>query len=198
MHILITYSVSAEKVPGIDFFFDVIQNRIIAVGNDTAAHGFEFLQIIDHAAAEEGASVFQGRLIDHDRGAFGLDPLHNALDRRLTEIVAVALHGEPVDTDRDAPLPVFLGAGIALAVAVGAGDFQDSVGDKVLPGTVAFYNGLNQVFRDIPVICQKLLGVLRQAVSAVPEGRIVVKRTDSRVEADPLMMEAVFRPFSSA
>ena len=123
MHILITYSVSAEKVPGIDFFFDIIQNRIIAVGNDTVAHGFEFLQIIDHAAAEEGASVFQGRLIDHDRGAFGLDSLHNALDRRLTEIVAVALHGEPVDTDRNIPLPVFLVAGIALAVAVGAGDF---------------------------------------------------------------------------
>ena len=63
------------------------------------AHCFEFFQVIDHHAAEEGLAIFQCRLIDDHRCAFGLDPLHNSLNGALAEVITVTLHGQTVDTD---------------------------------------------------------------------------------------------------
>ena len=119
------------------------------------------IQVIHHTASEEGASVFQCRLIDHNGGSFCLDPLHDTLDRRLAEVVAVALHGKPVNADGDIPLPAFPVAGVALAVAVGTGNFQNTVRNEVLACAVALHDGLDQVLRNVLIVCQKLLGVFR-------------------------------------
>ena len=51
------------------------------------------------SAAEEGIAVFQCRLIDDHSCALGLDALHNTLNRTLTEVIAVALHGQTIHTD---------------------------------------------------------------------------------------------------
>ncbi len=61
--------------------------------------GFELSQIVDDEAAEEGAPVLEGGLVDDDLGTFGFDALHDALDGGLTEVVRVGLHGEAVDTN---------------------------------------------------------------------------------------------------
>ena len=79
--------VSAEDVSCVDFFFDVVEGRIIAVGDDAAAHILEFLQVIDDLGAKEGGSVLERGLINDNSGSLGLDALHDTLDRRLPEIV---------------------------------------------------------------------------------------------------------------
>lgn len=50
------------------------------------APALELLQVVDHTAAEEGAAVLDGRLVDDDFGAFGLDALHHALDGGLPPV----------------------------------------------------------------------------------------------------------------
>ena len=63
---------------------------------------------------------------------------------------------------------------------------QDVRGDEVLARRVRLDDGADQVLRDVAVVRLQLLGVLRQAVAAVPEARVVVVLADPRVEADAL------------
>ena len=101
--------ISAEDVPGVDLFLHVVEGRIVAVRDDTAAHVLELLEVVDDLGAEEGRSVLERRLVDDDRRAFRLDALHDALDRRLPEVVRVGLHGQAVDADDDVLLLVLFG-----------------------------------------------------------------------------------------
>ncbi len=71
-----------------------------------------------------------------------------------------------------------------IGIVVVAGFFKDTVGDEILAGTVGVDDGLNQIFRHIPVVGQQLLRILWQAIAAIAEGRIVVMGSDSRIEAD--------------
>lgn len=73
-------SVSAEDISCVDFFFDIVKGRIIAVGDDAAAHFLEFFKIIDNLTTEESGAIFKRWLIDHNSGALCLDPLHDSLD----------------------------------------------------------------------------------------------------------------------
>ena len=57
-------SVSAEDISCIYLVFDVVEGRIIAVGDDAAAHILEFLQVIDDLGAKEGGSVLERGLIN--------------------------------------------------------------------------------------------------------------------------------------
>ena len=82
-----TRLVPAEKIPGVHLVLHVVQAGIIAVCNNRRALLFEFAQIIDHFAAEESGTVFQGGLVNDYGGTFGLDPFHDALDGTLAEIV---------------------------------------------------------------------------------------------------------------
>ena len=61
---------------------------------------------------------------------------------------------------------------------------EHAVSDEILSGTVAFYNGLNEIFRNICKISQKLLGIFGEAVAAVSKRWIVVMCADTRVQAD--------------
>ena len=78
----------------------------------------------------------------------------------------MALHRQPIDADN---------AGIL-------GD--NHISNMVFPRPVGSNNSRNEVLRNILVIGQKLLRILRQAVSTVAKGRIVIKITNTGIEAD--------------
>ena len=87
-----TILIPLENISSVDLLYDIVEAGVVAVGDDGLAHGLEFRHVVDHEAAEEGGAVLQGRLVDNDLGAFGLDAFHHALDRALAEVVAVRLH----------------------------------------------------------------------------------------------------------
>ena len=134
------------------YIFHIIKDRVITVCDDASTHLLELVNIIDHPAAEESASVLQGRLVDYNRCTLGFDSLHNTLDRGLAEIIAAHLHGETVYTDYNIILLRFPGRRVGLAVSVRTCDLQHPVCDEVLPGLVALYDRLDQILRHIPVI----------------------------------------------
>ena len=139
-----------------------------------SAHLFELLDIVDNLAAKDGGTVLQRRLVDDHCGTLCFYPLHNTLDGGLTEVVAIGFHGKSVYANYNAFLLCFLCSREGLTVAVSPSNFQHSIRDEILSGPVALYDGLDQVFRHILVICQELFGILGQAISAITEGRIVV------------------------
>ena len=96
----------------------------------------------------------QRRFVDNHTGTFRLDPFHDALDRRMAEIIGIGFHGEAVHTDYDFFLPAFLFRGIVFVVSIGPGYFQYLIGNKVLACTVAFPNGFDEMSGNVPVIGQ--------------------------------------------
>ena len=158
---------------------DVVETAVVAVGYDGVALGFEFFEVVDHLGAEEGLSVCEGGLIDDYLGALGLDALHYSLDGALAEVVGVGLHCQAVDS-YDAC--VLFGAIPLAIVAEIAGFAQDRVGNVVFPCAVALDNCLDEILRNVSVVGKELLGVFREAVAAVAEGRVVVVGADARVQ----------------
>ena len=73
--------VALEDVAGIDFVLDIVEDGIVAVGDDGLGEGFELGEVVDDEAAEEGASIGQCRFVDNDLGSLGLHALHDTLDR---------------------------------------------------------------------------------------------------------------------
>ena len=173
-------SAPLEEVPGIYFILHVVQHVIVAVRYDGTAFFFEGVHIIHHPAAEEGASIFQGGLIDDDVRPFGFDPLHDALDGALAEVVGVGLHGEPVYADGHR---LFFGFVVFAAGVVVAGGCQDPVGDEIFPGAVGLHDGFDEVLRHILIVCQELLRILWEAVATVAEGGVIVEFPDPGVQA---------------
>ena len=57
--------------------------------DDGVALCLELCQVVDHLAAEECGAVFKGWLVDDDLSTLSLDTLHDALNGRLAEVVAV-------------------------------------------------------------------------------------------------------------
>ena len=173
-----------EEVAGVDLFADVVEDGVVAVCEDAAALGLELGEVVDDAASEEGAAVFEGRLVDDDAGALRLDALHDALNRGLAEVVGVCLHRQAIHTDDGFLLESLLLFVVACIGLICVGDFEHAVCDEVLPGAVTLDDRLDQVLRDVLVVREELLRVLREAVAAVTEGRVVVEVADTRVEAD--------------
>ena len=89
VHICLTPLVSSENIPRIDLVLYIIQTSIIAVGDDGVALCLEGFEVVLYPTAEECAALFQGRLIDDDLCTLCLDALHDTLDGRLAEVVAV-------------------------------------------------------------------------------------------------------------
>lgn len=175
--------VASEDVAGVDFVVDVVEAAVVAVGYDGVALGFELFEVVDHLGAEEGLSVGEGGLIDDYLGALGPDALHHSLDGTLAEVVGVGLHCQAVDS-YDAI--VFLAAVPFAVVAEIAGFAQDCVSDVVFPCAVALDYSLNQILRNVGVVCKELLGVFRETVAAVAEGRVIVVGADARVQANSI------------
>ena len=176
----LSLSVSVEDVAGVDLCPHVVQAWVVAVGDDGLRAPLELRQVVDHHASEERAAVLQRGLVDDQRRALGLYPLHHALDAALPEVVAAGLHRQAVHADdglvlpRRVPLPVVL---------VRSGHPEHLPGDEVLPRAVALHDRSHHVLRYVLVVGQQLLGVLGEAVAAVPERRVVVVRADARIKA---------------
>ena len=91
--------ISAEEVAGIDFGLDVVEDGVVAVGNDGLGALLEVFQIVYHTTTEEGGAVLKSGFVDNNFCSLGLDALHDTLNGALTEIVGVGLHGETEDAD---------------------------------------------------------------------------------------------------
>lgn len=91
--------ISSEEVASVDFVLDIVQDRVVTVGDDGLGLLLESREVVDDLTAEEGAAVLEGGLVDDDVGSLGFDALHDALDGALTEVVGVGFHGEAEDTD---------------------------------------------------------------------------------------------------
>lgn len=92
-------SVFVEDVACVCFVGHVGEVFARAVGKDCLAAALEVGKVVDHERAEEGGAVGEGWLVDDYVGALGFDALHHALNRRLAEVVAVALHRQAVNAD---------------------------------------------------------------------------------------------------
>ena len=146
---------------------------------------FEYCKIIHHFTTEIRTTIFKRGFVDDDLRALGLDAFHHALDTALPEVVAVALHRQPVHADE--ALLLLGGVVVAMAVVVVVARLAELlVGDEVLACAVALDDGLDEVLRHVFVVGQQLLGVLGQAVAAVAERRVVVEVADAWVEAHAL------------
>ena len=141
--------------------------------------GLEFVNVIYDCGAEECRAVLKCRFVDYDLRTLGLDALHHALNRALSEVVGVGLHCQAIYAYHACVL--FRAVPLAVAAVV-ACLVKHGVGDEVFPRAVRFDDRLNQVFWNILVVCQELLGVLRETVAAVAEGWVVVVSADSRVK----------------
>ena len=71
---------------------------------------------------------------------------------------------------------------IFLIISIVTSQLQYPVCDEIFSGTVALHNGLDQIFRHICIICQKLLGILRQTIAAIAKAWIVVMTSDTRIQ----------------
>ena len=91
--------IPAEEVAGIDFVLNVVEDGVVAVGNDGLGALLEVFQVVYHTTAEEGGAILEGGFVDNNFCALGLDALHDALNGTLTEVVGVGLHGEAEDAD---------------------------------------------------------------------------------------------------
>ena len=88
--------ISAEQIAGVDLVRYIIENAVVAIGDDSVRAFLEFFDVIDYQRAEECRSVLQRRFVDNDSCALRLDALHHALNGALTEVVTVGLHGQAV------------------------------------------------------------------------------------------------------
>ena len=188
MHIGFKYricpaSVPPEDVARVDLVLHVVEACVVPVRDDRMARTLELLQAVYHPASEERPTVLECRLVHDYLRALRLDPLHDALDRRLPEVVAVTLHRQAVHPDH-APA---LQAGLPLAVApVVPRLAQDLVRDEVLARAVRVDYRLDEVLWNVAVVRKELLRVLREAVPPVAERRVVVVAPDARVQAHPV------------
>ncbi|EJX04076.1 membrane protein [gut metagenome] len=63
---------------------------------------------------------------------------------------------------------------------------QHLVGNEILTSLVGFHDGRHHVLRHILVVGQQLLGIFRQAITTVAKTRVIIVRTDTRIQAYPL------------
>ena len=74
-------------------------------------------------------------------------------------------------------------AGIESTILVIIACFLEyGISNIVLTGTIALYDCLNQVLRNIGIVCKELLGILWQAITTIAEAWVIVMGTDSWVE----------------
>ena len=75
---------------------------------------------------------------------------------------------------------------ISLVCFVCTGNFQHTVSNVILTSTVRLHDGFDEIFRNIGVVRKELLGVLRQAVTAITEAGVIVVTANARIKADAL------------
>ena len=142
-----------------------VELPVVAVGHDDVRDPLELLEV-GHRAQPRVGALLQGRLVHHDFEAHVPEDQRHVEYAGLPVVVRPGLHGQAVDAYRRA-LPGLL---------------RDPLGDEPLPGGVRVDHGLDYVAWRALEVGHELLGVLGQAVAAVPEGRVVVPVADPRVQ----------------
>ena len=89
--LLVTKSqlIPSKNISSIYLLLYIIQASIIAVGDNCLTLFLKCIHIIYNLATKECTSIFQGWFVDDDLGALCFDTLHDTLDGRLAEVVAV-------------------------------------------------------------------------------------------------------------
>lgn len=72
--------VALEDVAGVDFGGDIIEEGVVAVGDDGMGEGLEGGEVVDDLGTEEGGAIRKGGFVDDDFGTLGLDAFHDALN----------------------------------------------------------------------------------------------------------------------
>ena len=172
-------SISLKDISRIYFILNIIKAGVISIGNDGSALLLEFIQIIDNPATKECGSILKCGLVNNNCSALGFNTLHYTLNTALTEVVGITLHSKSVNTNYNLVLEGFV---IACAVTVSTCDIQNSVSNEVLSCSVGLNDCLDEVLRNIFIVSTELFGILRQALSAITKGRIVVEITNSGIK----------------
>ena len=81
--------VSSKYISCINLILHIIQTSIVTVGDDGMALCLEGFEVVLYSATEEGATLFQGWLVDDYLSTLCLDTLHDALNGGLAEVIAV-------------------------------------------------------------------------------------------------------------
>ena len=125
--------------------------------------------------ATEKLGVVQRGLIHHDRNALRLDAFHHALDGAGTEVVRAGFHGQAIDADNG-----MCSARIDELIY----PCDHLVGDEVFSRAVGVDDGLDEVLWHILIVRQELFGILRKAIPAVSETRVIVTVANPGVQAN--------------
>ena len=141
---------SEKQVSRVNLVQNVFKVVRITVCDYNVRDFFEFVEVSYNATVEK-TIFFHSRLVNDDFYSFRLYSFHNALNGRLTEIIAVCFHRKAVNPD----------------------DFRvllyDLLRDEILSRRVCFDDRRNKILRNVRVIRAKLLCIFRQAISAVSE-----------------------------
>ncbi len=82
---------------------------------------------------------------------FGLNTLHDTLNRTLAEVVAVTLHGQTTHTNHGLSFSFVSHPNYRL-LHTRQPSFQNTVRNEIFSCSVALNNGLNQIFWHISVV----------------------------------------------
>ena len=123
------------------------------------ALSLECCHIVHHLTTKESTAILQCWLIDDNLCTLCLDSLHNTLDGRLAEVIAVTLHRQAINSYHTVMLLaciIAIGIGIAVITSLS----EHGICNIVFSCTVTLNNCLYQVLWNIGIVCQKLLGIL--------------------------------------
>ena len=85
-------SISPENVFCIYLILNIVKTRIVTVGYNDVAVVFEFYKIAFYRVAGKFLCITKGGFIYQDSYSLIIKSFHNALNRALPEVVAVAFH----------------------------------------------------------------------------------------------------------
>lgn len=75
------FLVAFKDVASVDFVGNAVKAAVVAVGHDGIRQFLETVEVIYNFTAKEGCTVFEGWFVDDDFSTFGLDALHDSLNR---------------------------------------------------------------------------------------------------------------------
>lgn len=156
-----------SEVSRVDLICQIVENAIVAIGDNHVAHLLKCGQIVDDAAALEGLER-AGRFVNDNLDSMRFKLLNNIDGRALPKVVRSAFHGQ----------------------AEGSNDLwlhcQNLVDDKPLACAVGIDDGANQALGNILEVGEQLLGILGQTAATIAKAGVVVMGANARVQANAL------------
>ena len=164
---LLLVLIPLPEVSRINFVCCVVENGIVAIGDNHVAFLLKCSQIVNDAAALERIEG-TGGFVNDNLDSVSPKLLDDIECRALPEVVRTTFHGEVECADN-----------LRLHC-------QNLIDDKLLSRAVGIDDGANQVLGDVLEVGEELLGILGQAVPAIAEAGVVVMGPDARIQANTL------------